>query len=187
MSAVVRTSIQCTCTSSSMYSWQGSTRYGASAPPADPCILHSSHLSPIPLHGLLLRSYGGGWGARTALVTIVRVVTGHGRPLPSPKNNNSDDGKGAETLAVSRPISSLMTYACTSACKQEQAAKPRRRSRRERENQNNKAEPKGKGQEGFLGCGCQVGIPTFNTCANTSQNPSCPGSLQMAKSTNHYE
>ena len=94
-------------------------------------------------------------------MTIVRVVTGHGRPLPSPKNNNSDDGKGAMVSWTMRPIYSLCSFTC--ACNSKQgAAKPRRRSRRERQNQNNKAEPKGKGQEGFLGCGCQVGIPTFN-------------------------
>ena len=93
---------------------------------------------------------------------MTRAVTGYSRPLPVPQKDGCSDGKGAETLAVSRPISSLVSYAFILQCSKKQgAAKPRRRSRPKTKPE--KAEPKGKSQEGFLGCGCQVGIPTFNT------------------------
>ena len=130
--------------------------------PSRGSLLHPcSSLLPIPLHEpsfkVLWRGMGG---QRRPDLTYSGKECGPAVSCPSPKNSNDNDGKGAMVPWTMRPIYSLVSYACILQCSKKQgAAKPRRRSRPKTKPE--KAEPKGKGQEGFLGCGCQVGIPTF--------------------------
>ena len=106
-----------------------------------------------------VRQRGKGGQGRPSTPGGVRVS----RPLPtSQKDDCGDNGKGAVTSWVTRPIVQLrITCAMHANRKSGKAskAKPRKKNKPKPE----KVEPKGKGQEGFLGCGCQVGIPTFNT------------------------
>ena len=62
----------------------------------------SSSLLPIPLHGLLLRSYGGGWGGKDD--PFDWVVKGLVVPCPCPKGNCDSDGKGAMVFKTMRPV-----------------------------------------------------------------------------------
>ena len=128
----------------------GSTRYGASAPPADPLrsVFHiPPHPPPQPSFEVCWR--GMGWQGRPTTPGGVRVS----RPLPI--KNNSDDGKGAMVPWTMRPIYLLLLmHAQVHASKQGRAAKPRRRSR---------TEGQGVKAKRFLGCGCRQGIPTSNT------------------------
>ena len=148
----------CTCTSSSMYIGRDLRGMGLRPLPRIPTFFIQLTFLPIPLHGLLLRSYGGGWGGKDD--PFDWEVKGLAVPCPFPKKH-CDDGKGAMVSWTMRPILFCSLTQQHDACKQQQgAAKPRRRSRPKKRNPKEKAEPKGKGQEGFLGCGCQVGIPT---------------------------
>ena len=119
------------------------------------------HILPYPPPGPSFTVLWRGLGGQRRLSTpLIREVCGLAVSCPFPKNDNSSDGKGAMVPWTMRPIYSLVSYACLNAMQQQEgAAKPRRRSRPKE----TKTEGKGKGQEGFLRCGCQVGIPTFNT------------------------
>ena len=127
------------------------------APPPESC---QPHVPPYPPPGPSFTVLWRGLGGQRRLSTpLIRKVCGLAVSCPfSKKSHGSDnDGKGAETSWVLRPIYSLMTYAFISACKQEQAAKPRRRSRPKRTNR--KGRTKGQRPRGVFG----MWVPSWHT------------------------
>ena len=122
-------------------------------------LLIPSHLLPIPLCGLPLRSVRGGRGGKDD--PAHREVCGLVRPLPNPQKDDDSDGKGAVTSWDTRPVSLL--YLCMHTAS---AAKGKERQSLEgiaerRSMRPNKGGQRGKGQE-VLGCGCRQGIFRWN-------------------------
>ena len=141
------------------------------APPPESC---QPRVPPYPPPELSFTvSWRGVGGQRRLSTPLIREVCGLAVSCPFPKNNNDNDGKGAMVPWTMRPIYSLVSYAfILQSSKKQGAAKPRRRSRPKRNKTKPEQRVKGKGQEGFLGCGCQVGIPTFkHSPSATTEKP----------------
>ena len=76
-------------------------------------ILLPPYPPPGPSFTVLWRGLGG---QRRLSTPLIREVCGLAVSCPFPKNDNCSDGKGAVTSWVTRPIYSLVSYACKAAC-----------------------------------------------------------------------
>ena len=77
-------------------------------------------ISLPPSRAVLYSLLEGGKGARTAQHSAALAGRSAGWPSLAPKpktDDDSGDGKGAVVSWTTRPVYSLLTYACTSACR----------------------------------------------------------------------
>ena len=108
---------------------------------------------------------------------MTRAVTGYSRPLPVPQKDGCSDGKGAVTSWVTRPICSLVTYACKTAVQQQEAAKASKA--KPTKNQTRKGRTKGQKPRGVF----RVWVPGWHTHSQHFVHPTSEVPCEISAAT----